>query len=58
MPEKVMPCHLDVIVALWRKDNNFLEFSGFDAQIEGGQNTVSTVAPSFFDISSAMRSVG
>ena len=33
---------LDVLVALW-KENNFLNFSGSNMQIEGGQNTVSTL---------------
>ena len=33
---------LDVLVALW-KENNFLNFSGSNMQIEGGQNTVSTM---------------
>ena len=36
----------------------FLGFSGFGMQIEGGQNTVSTLAPSLSDPSSAMRGVG
>ena len=36
----------------------FLGFSGFDTQIEGGQNTVLIAALSLFDISSAMRGVG
>ena len=33
---------LDVLVALW-KENNILNFSGSSMQIEGGQNTVSTL---------------
>ena len=36
----------------------FLDFRGSGMQIEGGQNAVSTVAPSLFDISSAVRDVG
>ena len=36
----------------------FLDFSGSNTQIEGGQNSVSTAAPSFFDILSVMRGVG
>ena len=36
----------------------FLGFLGFDMQIKGGQNTVSTSTPSLFDTSSAMRGVG
>ena len=35
----------------------FLNFLGFDTQIDGEQNTISTAALSLFDISSAMRSV-
>ena len=35
----------------------FLNFSGSGTQIEGRQNTVSTVALSLSDISNAMRSV-
>ena len=36
----------------------FLNFSGSGTQIEGRQNTVSTTAPSLFNISSVMRDVG
>ena len=36
----------------------FLDFLGSGTQIEGGKNTVSTAAPSLFDISSVMRGVG
>ena len=36
----------------------FLDFSRFNMQIKGGQNTVSTVAPSLSDILSAIRGVG
>ena len=36
----------------------FLGFSGFGTQIEGGQNTVSIVAPSLFDISITEKGVG
>ena len=35
----------------------FLDFSGSGMQIKGGQNTVLIVAPSLFDILSAMRRV-
>ena len=36
----------------------FLDFRGSGMQNKGGQNAVSTVAPSLFDISSAVRDVG
>ena len=36
----------------------FLEFSGSGMQIDDGQNMVSMVSPSLFDISSVMRGVG
>ena len=34
-----------------------LDFSGSNAQTEGGQNMISTTAPCLSDISSAMRGV-
>ena len=44
---------------LWPRGEKiiFLKFSGFGMEIEGGQNTVSTAAPSLFDISSAIGAV-
>ena len=48
---------LDVLAAPWRR-NEIFEFFGVGTQIEGGQNTVSTAAPSLSNISSAMRGFG